>query len=62
MSADPGPEFDVEPAPEKMEVDKKEKKKRRRSLLSRANQPRLAKKKERKEKEGTGSKEARKEN
>ena len=40
MSADLGPEFDVEPAPEKMEVDKKGKKKRRRSLLSRANQQR----------------------
>ena len=40
MSADPGPEFDVEPAPEKIEVYKKGKKKRRRSLLSRANQPR----------------------
>ena len=37
MSTDPGPELDVEPAPEKMDVDKKAKKKRRRSLQSRAN-------------------------
>ena len=51
MSADPGPEFDVEPAPEKMEVDKKEKKETKKVIAfkskSAAEMERLTKKKER---------------
>ena len=52
MSSDPGPEFDVEAAPEKMEVEKKAAKKPKKKIVagkskSPAEMERLAKKKER---------------
>ena len=51
MSADPGPEFDVEPAPEKMDIDEQAKQEKKKIVAVKSKSPkemeRLAKKKER---------------
>ena len=51
MSADPGPEFAVEPAPEKMDIDKKAKEEKKKIVAVKSKSPkemeRMAKKKER---------------
>ena len=51
MSADPGPEFDVEPAPENMDIDKKAEKEKKKIAAVQSRSPKemekMAKKKER---------------